>query len=600
MKNYKYITIPFSICPLTALIYIATPLVNAFLPAALVLATADFIDKAVLFAKNKEAASEIGTCIITLLLCIALSHISKIAGEYAKSTLKLKIPREMRLRIVEKKLLLPITVLENEEQCNFIERVSSGCEKRFYSGFVNCLQLIEYIIRAGCFVVIVASALPVVAIILTVVAVVLFKVALKCGKEDYKAFEETAGARRYARALRNILSSRENVEERNLFQYSKYVQKKWQEKSKCADDAEINAIRKNAVHTKTANIITVVITLIIALVLIFPIKTGDITLGLYLALIKQIMNLVETLTWQLNPLIEEFETNRQYLLDYERFLQLKSDVEKNQVDTENAPEKVEITFSHVSFRYPGTEKYILKDFSFTFQNKKSYALVGVNGAGKTTIVKILLGFYEDYEGTILLNGIDIRQIGKSNLKEYFSVVYQDFARFPVTVKEFLEMGQDNTLEMRELSQVLEELGMSEFMKKLSLGFDTPLGKLHEEGTELSGGEWQKLAIARCMLRTAPIRILDEPTAAVDPVSEAQLYETFEKMSRNFLAIIITHRLALAKKADEIVVLDGGNVKEHGNHAELMKMQGIYGNMFKMQRRWYQNETGVVVETDFDN
>ena len=145
----------------------------------------------------------------------------------------------------------------------------------------------------------------------------------------------------------------------------------------------------------------------------------------------------------------------------------------------------------------------------------------------------------------------------------------------------------------QLAEVLKQL-------ELPLELDTPLGKLYEEGTELSGGEWQKLAIARCMLRTAPIRILDEPTAAVDPVSEAQLYETFERLSRNYLAIIITHRLALAKKADEIVVLDGGKVKEHGNHARLMEMHGLYENMFKMQRRWYQNETGAVVETDFDN
>lgn len=591
MKNYKYITIPFSICPTVALAYIATSLVNAFLPAVMVIVTADFIDKAVQIAGKKEALPEIGACIIALLLCIALSHLSKIAGEYAKSILKLKIPREMRLRIVEKKLFLPITVLENEEQCNFIERISSGCEQRFYSGFVNCLQLIEYIIRAGCFVVIVASVLPVIAIILTIIAVVLFKIALKCGKEDYRAFEETAGARRYARALRNILSSRENVEERNLFQYSGYVQKKWHEKTKCADDAEINAIRKNAVHTKTSNIITVVITMIIALVLIFPIKTGSITLGLYLALLKQIMNLVETLTWQLNPLIEEFETNRQYLLDYEQFLQLESKTEEIKVHTKNVLGKAEITFSHVSFRYPGTEKYILKDFSFTFRDKKSYALVGVNGAGKTTLVKLLLGFYEDYEGVILLNGIDIRQIEKARLREAFSVVYQDFARFPVTVREFLLMGGSEPED--KLAEVLEQL-------ELPLELDTSLGKLYEEGTELSGGEWQKLVIARCMLRTAPIRILDEPTAAVDPVSEAQLYETFERMSRNFLAIIITHRLALAKKADEIVVLDGGKVKEHGNHAKLMEMHGLYENMFKMQRRWYQNETGAVVETDFDN
>ena len=591
MKNYKYITIPFSICPIAALAYIATSLVNAFLPAVMVIVTADFIDKAVLIAGKKESLLEIGTCIIALLLCIALSHLSKIAGEYAKSILKLKIPREMRLRIVEKKLFLSITVLENEEQCNFIERLSSGCEQRFYSGFVNCLQLLEYIIRAGCFVVIVASVLPVIAIVLTIIAVVLFKMALKCGKEDYRAFEETAGARRYARALRNILSSRENVEERNLFQYSEYVQKKWHEKTKCADDAEITAIRKNAVHTKTANIITVVITMIIALVLIFPIKTGSITLGLYLALLKQIMNLVETLTWQLNPLIEEFETNRQYLLDYEKFLQLESKAEETKIHTKDVLEKAEVTFSHVSFRYPGTEKYILKDFTFTFRDKKSYALVGVNGAGKTTLVKLLLGFYEDYEGVILLNGIDIREIEKARLREAFSVVYQDFARFPVTVREFLQMGGSEPED--KLAEVLEQL-------ELPLELDTPLGKLYEEGTELSGGEWQKLAIARCMLRTAPIRILDEPTAAVDPVSEAQLYETFERLSRNFLAIIITHRLALAKKADEIVVLDGGKVKEHGNHARLMEMHGLYENMFKMQRRWYQNETGAVVETDFDN
>lgn len=597
---YKYITIPFSICPVATFIYIVISIVNAVLPAVLVIVMADFIDKAVQIIQKSDSIRNSYESIIALLICVLISHICKIVGEYAKSRLKLKLSKTMRQKIVEKKTFFPIPIMENEEQCNLIERVSSGCEQRFFSGFVNWLQLVEYIVRGGCFIVIVASVMPLIAVILTVLSLALLQIALKCGKEDYEAFEQTAGLRRYARALREVLSSREYVEERTLFEYSNRIEQRWFEKTKSADDAELVAVRRNMIHTKTANIITVGISTIIAIVLIIPMKLGSITIGLYLSLIKQVMNLVEILTWQLNPLVEEFQTNRQYMQDYEKFLELQADLDIDDVEIEHVNLSVdEIRFEHVSFKYPGTEKYVLKDFSFTFCDGKSYALVGVNGAGKTTLVKLLLGFYDDYEGIILLNGMDIRQMKKTHLREYFSVVYQDYARFPVTIREFLQMGiyAKKVREDDKLLQVLKSLKMSEVLEKLPLGLDTPLGKLYEKGTELSGGEWQKLAIARCMLRTAPVRILDEPTAAIDPVSEAELYETFEVMSKNFLAVIITHRLALAKKADEIIVLSDGRVMEHGNHVVLMAQNEIYAEMFEMQRRWYQNETKTILEID---
>ena len=592
-KIHHYITIPFSICPSIVTAYMMVSILNAILPILIMMVTAEFLDSVAQIVNISDGIENITKNIVLLSICVVASHICKVLGEYIRNILKLNLSKNMRMRVVEKRVKLPLSVLENEEQCDFIERVSEECEVRFYSGLVNLTQLAEYLIRGVGFLVIVGVSMPILAIFFAVVAYVLFKVALACGKEDYSAFQKTAKIRRYTRDLRLMLCDREYVEERSLFHYSEEIEKKWRDNMQNANHIELKAVQQNAIHTKNSNIITVLLSMTVALVLLFPMKEGKLTIGLYLALVQQVMNLVETLTWKLNPLIEEFEENRNYLEDYLKFCDM--DETEEVLEKRKIGDIREIRFEHVNFRYPGTEKEVLKDFTYTFNGQKSYAIVGVNGAGKTTLIKLLLGFYDNYSGKIFINGVNINELDLKALRRNFSVVYQDFARFPITIREFLQLGksQNASWDQEKVDQILDGLKLQKEVESLPLKLDTPLGKLMENGSELSGGQWQKLAIARCMLSDASVRILDEPTAAIDPVSEAKLHDTFEKMSRDYLTITVTHRLGLAKKLQEIVVISDGSVVESGSHEKLLSEKGIYAKMYETQRRWYQDEAELI-------
>ena len=218
---------------------------------------------------------------------------------------------------------------------------------------------------------------------------------------------------------------------------------------------------------------------------------------------------------------------------------------------------------------------------------KSYAIVGENGAGKSTITKLILGMYEDSQGEILLNGKEIRSYPFACLKALVSVVFQDFSRYAVTLRENILLGDLSRQDDKGLEQALSQIGAGELKDKLPKGLDTPLGKIRTGAVEVSGGEWQRIAIARLLYSASPINILDEPTAALDPVAESGVYQLFSQVNQGRFTIYITHRLGAAKIADRILVLNQGRIQETGSHDQLMSLDGgIYQTMFESQKSWY--------------
>ena len=198
----------------------------------------------------------------------------------------------------------------------------------------------------------------------------------------------------------------------------------------------------------------------------------------------------------------------------------------------------------------------------------------------------MTGLYNDFEGEILVNGRNISEYTQSELKAFFSVVYQDFAKYYISLKDNIALGKINGIEESRIKEAIREIDLEEAVDKLEKGIDTPLGKILEGGSDLSGGQWQRVAIARTLVSSAPLYILDEPTAALDPVAESRVYDLFGKISRGRMTVFITHRLGAAKLADEILVLVDGKITELGSHDQLMTQQGLYAEMFEAQRSWY--------------
>lgn len=246
----------------------------------------------------------------------------------------------------------------------------------------------------------------------------------------------------------------------------------------------------------------------------------------------------------------------------------------------------EIEFRNVSFRYPGSEKYALQNINFAIHSGEKLSVVGENGAGKTTFVKLLTRLYDPTEGEILLNGVDIKEIAYETYMSIFSAVFQDYKLFSFSLKENVALA----LPMNEerVREVLEYVGLGKKIQKLPKGIDTAVYKNFDEtGFEPSGGEGQKIALARALYKNASIVILDEPTAALDPRAEYEIYQQFNDMVKGKTAVYISHRLSSTKFCDTIAVFKNGQIVEYGSHDELMKKGEIYKELFDMQAQFYR-------------
>ncbi len=247
-----------------------------------------------------------------------------------------------------------------------------------------------------------------------------------------------------------------------------------------------------------------------------------------------------------------------------------------------------IEFRNVSFRYPHSERVVLKNLSFTIRAGESVAIVGENGAGKTTLVKLLARFYDPTEGTIYLDGCDLREYDSEELRRHIGIIFQDFVHYDFSVRENIGFGQVEFIEdQKRIARAADKGGAAELVHSLPNGFDTILGRTFDKGVDLSGGEWQKIALSRAFMREAQILILDEPTAALDALAEYEIYERFADLTAGKTTIFISHRFSTVKVAHHILVLQEGRLIEKGTHDELMLFDGQYKKMFNAQAERYK-------------
>jgi ATP-binding cassette subfamily B protein len=283
-----------------------------------------------------------------------------------------------------------------------------------------------------------------------------------------------------------------------------------------------------------------------------------------------------------------------FLTDLIAFFEMKPTL-RSKPDALPAPRPIRagFEFRNVSFSYPGTDRYVLRDFSFVFAPGERIALIGENGQGKTTVVKLITRLYDVTEGQILLDGVDLRDYSIEDLHREIGVIFQDFMRYEMTARENIVVGRvdgNGSLESIPLACIEEAARKSQALqviRKLPERYDQMLGRRFEGGVDLSTGEWQRMALARAYLRDAQLLILDEPTAALDAKSELQVFERFAELTTGKMALLISHRFSTVRMADRIVVLEGGKLVEEGTHAQLLAIGGRYATMFEMQAASYR-------------
>lgn len=283
----------------------------------------------------------------------------------------------------------------------------------------------------------------------------------------------------------------------------------------------------------------------------------------------------------------ELYENNLYLNHYFEFLALPAlikTLEKPVVFKKISPPKIE--FRNVSFQYPNGPR-VLKNISFTINPGESVALVGHNGAGKTTIIKLLCRFYDVTEGEILINDVNIKKLSLSNWYKFLGTLFQEFVHYHFSVRDNITLGASDKKDNKAMKEAAVKSGAAEFIERLPKKYDQVLGREFEEGEELSSGQWQKLAIARAFYEEPPVLILDEPTSAIDAEAEYEIFNNLKNQYKSKTLILVSHRFSTVRNANKILVVDHGKIIERGCHEELIKLEGKYARMFTVQAKSYK-------------
>lgn len=332
--------------------------------------------------------------------------------------------------------------------------------------------------------------------------------------------------------------------------------------------------------------------------LVYNVVTGAYQISdfvLYVGLVSTFHASVGYVNW----IYSDMRTNSLMINDYRNFVDWKEDREtadeKDGHITEINLDKFEFRFENVSFKYPGHDNYVLKNVNLTIKNGAKLAVVGVNGAGKTTFIKLMMKLYEPSEGRILLNDVDIKEYNREEYFKLFSPVFQNVECFAMPIYQNISFAEEDKTDMNKINEVLEQSGLSEKINSYEKGIHTNLLKIFDkEGIDLSGGEKQRLAMARALYKDGKVVILDEPTAALDALAEDRMYREFENMIYGKTAVFISHRLGSTRFCDKIAMFEDGTIVEEGTHEELMAKNGKYAYMFGIQSQYYDEKQKTAI------
>lgn len=591
LRNAEFVKIAFGCSAVLTIGMCLLRLIAALMPSLQTLAVAGLLD-ALPGALSNGRIRDVSWPLIALFAVLLCSHLIQALNRFLMLKLSMRLEDRLKPELIAKINRLAYEHIENDETYDLLERVGTDLPGTVESGFANLLDLAEISLRVlGPIVIIGQSSVPAaIACLLLIIPVAVL--AQKSGTEAYQASAQIVPHARKAKYLQSLLSSRDAASEHKLFGFGARINEYWNDEMDQKIALDHSADKKIFIRAKSISILFTLLLIAIALILMSVVKQNLMTAGAYISLIITFSQLIHTLSWQLSGLLKEYTEKRLYLEDLDRVEQLAEEP-----GSDSAPDRrvlnmpfESLVFEHVSFTYPQSNREVLHDFCLTIYPGKQYALVGRNGCGKSTVIKLLTGLYKDYSGQILLNGRDIKSFSAAEIKAYFAVVHQDYAKYQLSVKDELQLGNPDLADP-EIAALLEHTGLARKADLLPQGVETPLGKLEPGSVDLSEGQWQRLALARSFGREARLLVLDEPAAALDALAESRLYHAIRSagIKRDASTLYVTHRLAAARSADEIIVMNDGRIIEQGTHDALLAMNSYYAEMFNTQQKWYLNK-----------
>lgn len=579
-RAYKEI---FKAAPVALVCYLLMIALSGLAPTAIAIVTGYVVDAAISAVKGAGEVSAVIDKAIILCALATFKFISKPIIEWLMSVVMVNLDGNLNEMIVEKHSRLAYWRLEDKASLDLIKQV----EKKTLDQFKTALQAMNHL---GIVSISAISALITITVyvwwVVPVVIVVIYPLiwlAKKGAKETYEEDKALNEKYRYVEMLDEVLLGKDSSKERYLFDYSDHYNEIDYKTYREVTNAKFKVMKKWFKRSKTFSSIFSLIVLVVALVLLKPVKAGTMTFGIYTSVIALVSTLINQVGWTIPNAMDAFTSTSLFFKDFFTFMDFDEE-ESGLIRPETVPEFESLEFKNVRFTYPGTDREILKSMTFKIEKGRHYSLVGENGSGKSTVIKLMLGLYDQYEGTILINGVDARTMPLNIRRSIFSAIFQDYVIFGTTIKNNIAMGYADR--EAKVEEVIDDLDLREMVNKMPEGIETEIGKLDDRGLDLSGGQRQRIALARAIVSDSPVVILDEPTAAMDPKTESKLYEKMGKLTKGRTVIFISHRLGSTSLSDEIFLFKAGKVFEHGTHDEMMALKGDYFEMYNSQKEWY--------------
>ncbi|WP_414565661.1 ABC transporter ATP-binding protein [Anabaena sp. CCY 9613] len=561
-------------------------LVQGLLPAASLSLTPRVVNALVAVTGTGISAATIQTVLIPVGLLVGIMLLAELvnsAAEWIRTGQSELVQDYVSSLIHKQSVAVDYGLYEYSEYNDQLGRAREGASGRSLALLESTGSLLQNSITL---IAIAALLLPYgvwLPVVLAISAFPAFCVLLYLNKVQYQWSQKTTTDRRWLMYYDLLLTNSATAAEVRLFDFGNYFQSAYQNLRRKLRNEQLQLLKQQTIGRFIAGLLGLIVSgLALAWigrqVLLGILNLGD--LALFFQAFKQGQGVVKSVLSNLGQIYR----NGLFIGNLFEFLKIQPKIVDplNPVPVPAKPQQG-IEFRQVSFSYPGTQEPVLENFNLTLPAGKIVAIVGDNGAGKSTLIKLLCRFYDPDFGSIQLDGIDIREFSVQQLRRLITVLFQSPIPYYTSASENIALGDISApSNQAEIETSAKASGIHEKISQLPLGYNTMLGKLFPQGTDLSGGQWQRLALARAFFRRAQIIILDEPTSAMDPWAEHDWLERFRTLASDRTAVVITHRFTLAMQADIIHVMRAGQIVESGNHGQLLALDGLYAQSWKTQ------------------
>ena len=559
---------------------------SALLPAGRILLIKELVDAVhVAFGQGEDQFVAVVPLLAGLAGLRMLEAVLSAVQDHAAAAMREQTSWKLQERVLNHAAGVGLDAFERREFFDRMQRARQAAYFRAYGIFRDATAVLEGFVVLCSLIALFATGHWSIPLVLFLGTAPVFYSQIRRGREIYALFHQQTPEQRRAEYLVELMTDRDAAKEIRLYGLGDLLVRTWEEVAQTLRQQRLRLTLRQQRYMFGGRLSGISSALLSLVILLYQATYGALTLGGFFALAEAITRFQGTLFQLLRQMGDVFEQTL-YIRDLRDFVESPTEPQ-GQVALPAAP--LEIAIEDAGFAY-GDGPLVLSGVNLRIRPGEKLALVGENGAGKTTLIKLLLGLYQPSAGRVLYNGVDGREIDPQVLRQRCAAVFQDFVQYQRTARENIGYGQAEALaNQARVERAATAGGSALLIESLAERYDTTLGRYFEGGQDLSRGQWQKLALSRAYFRDAQILVFDEPTAALDPRAELEVFRQFLALSEGKSAVFVSHRMASARVADRILVLSQGRVLEEGTHAELMQRRGEYARMFSLQAQWYKQE-----------